>query len=117
MSTFSPIRKLVVQMLTVVSAFLVAWQTSGGTDATVVATAVVGIGGALAVYFVANTPEHPAAKLAASVVTALGAYVAFGLTADIVDPWRDGLYTLGVAVLGAVMLWLTPNAPDAIDVA
>lgn len=114
MSTISPIRKFGVQVLTVVSAFLVAWQTSGGTDSTLIATAIIGLCGALAVYLLANSPQHPAAKFGASVVTAVGAYVAFGLTADVVDPWRDGLYTLGVAVLGALILWLTPNAPDTV---
>lgn len=107
----SPARKLAVQVLTVVSAFLVAWQTSGGTDSTIIATAIVGVAGAAAVYLLANSASHPAAKFGASVVTAIGAYLAFAITADVADPWRDGLYTLGVAVLGSLILYLTPNEP------
>lgn len=102
--------KTIVQCIGVVIAFITAVQMPGTEWGLPLGTAVSGIAAALAVYFTENTVNAPAGKAYASVITALGVALS-GFIAG--SDFRTVGATLAVALLGALSVYLVPNAQPA----
>lgn len=116
MSAVSPYRKLIAEILGKAVLLITALQLADADTAGNVAQFIIAIAAIIGTFAVANSANHPAAKLAASVLGSLAAYIAYGLTANVTEPWGaemakgGGLITiLGLGILGSAIVYLAPN--------
>jgi hypothetical protein len=120
MSTVSPYRKLVAELLAKLVLLLTALSVAGADTGGNVAQFIIAVASVVGVFLLANSANHPAAKLGASVLGVAAAYIAYGITAEVAEPWGwditkgGGVVTiLGLGLLGSAITYLTPNDTTA----
>lgn len=117
MHALTPARKFAVALASAALVFLTAVNMPGADVNAALVTFLPAVLAAIGLYFTANTPEAPSSKFLVAVLGAVGVLVVYFVQHG-TDEWRQALLTFAVACVGALLVWLTPNAgqtfPDAI---
>lgn len=118
MPVVSENRKFIIAAIGALATLAAGLSTANADLGDLWGQVIVAIVGAFGVWVLANTASHPAAKFAVAALTAIAAYVAYGLQADVPDPWGlhtaegGGLWTvLGTGIVSAALVYAIGNAP------